>query len=166
MRQLAYLCATYLYYFRATNVSDVCLLPCRACLCSGYLATDSVLWLQYARFLRLTPKKVVDISTLSNRLWLAGIVFSLASSGAGMVRVRREARRSGLVRGEKDAETKGLIACVFPKDPSSRFSLPSTSSADHLPSFVLPSRGRRLQPARPARLADAPRWARPLYPGQ
>ena len=63
-----------------------------------------------------------------------------------MVRVRREARRSGLVRGEKDAETKGLIACVH--------AALRLLTARSLTLYTLYS--SRFQSARPARLADAP----------
>lgn len=88
---------------------------------SGYLSTDVVLWLQFAKVVRLPAARLAEISKLSNRCWLAGIALSLASGCAGLVRVRREARRSALVRGEKEVETKGLIACVLV--PSHSFSL-------------------------------------------
>ena len=81
--------------------------------CSGYLSTDMIVYLQSIKFLTLPPSKLNQTATLSNRLWLTGIVLSLVSGGAGLVRVRKEGQRLALVveeKGEGGVKSKALIA--------------------------------------------------------
>lgn len=107
-RQLAYLSVSPSPLKFSPTKTDK--LPRR--LLSGYLSTDTVLWLQHVRFLRLNPKTLADTTTLSNRFWIAGIALSVASSLSGLVRVRREAKRAGLIAGEKNGLTQSLVAFV------------------------------------------------------
>ncbi|KAL7417675.1 peroxisomal biogenesis factor 11 [Mrakia frigida] len=74
---------------------------CRQVAYAGYLSTDMVLYLQSIKFLSLPPAKLTQTATISNRLWLSGIVLSVVSGMAGLVRVRKEAQRLALVVDEK-----------------------------------------------------------------
>ncbi|CDZ96761.1 Peroxisomal biogenesis protein (peroxin) [Phaffia rhodozyma] len=80
---------------------------------AGYLTTDSVVYLQGIKFLNLNPDKFARTSKVSQRFWLAGILLSLISSAAGVVKVRKEAKRASLtVDNEKGdgARSKALVA--------------------------------------------------------
>lgn len=68
---------------------------------SGYLTTDTFLYLQSIKFLSLPTAQLAKINTLSQRCWLGGIVLSLASTTAGVMRVKRESNRLALVGGEE-----------------------------------------------------------------
>ncbi|GMK54958.1 hypothetical protein CspeluHIS016_0200140 [Cutaneotrichosporon spelunceum] len=61
-----------------------------------YLSTDSIIWLQFAKFLRLDKDKMARISRISQKAWFFGIVFSLISSVAGLVNLRAQSRRYAL----------------------------------------------------------------------
>jgi len=74
-----------------------------------------IIYLQSIKFLTLPSSKLTQTATISNRLWLTGIVLSLLSGAAGLVRVRKEGQRLALVveekgDGEGKAKTKALSA--------------------------------------------------------
>jgi len=45
---------------------------------AGYLAYDSIIWACNVKFLNLTKETKERVGTISNRFWLAGILFNLA----------------------------------------------------------------------------------------
>lgn len=73
-----------------------------------YLSTDTIVWLQFAKFLRLDKDKMARLNRISQKAWFYGIVLSLISSTASLVNLRAQSRRFALqadiARGdEKDA---------------------------------------------------------------
>ncbi|KAJ9094956.1 hypothetical protein QFC21_005748 [Naganishia friedmannii] len=81
----------------ASNVAQLSQIARQLCY-AGYLSTDMIVWLQSVRFLRIQADKFARINTISQRFWLSGIVLSLVSSSASMVRLRAEGRRLALTR--------------------------------------------------------------------
>jgi peroxin-11B len=88
---------------------------------AGYLALDAVVWANAVRFLLLKPTTAARINKAANRLWLAGILFSLTHGLLKAGRLAQDARRlrtGGY--GEKDlgaeterqAQVKALNSCV------------------------------------------------------
>lgn len=53
---------------------------------AGYLTLDAVVWLNAVKFIALEKETAVRVNKISQRFWLAGIVFSVA---AGVAKVRR-----------------------------------------------------------------------------
>ncbi|BEJ16585.1 hypothetical protein CspHIS471_0511900 [Cutaneotrichosporon sp. HIS471] len=76
-----------------------------------YLTTDSIVWLQFAKFLRIDKDKMAKISRISQKAWFFGILFSLVSSAAGLVNLRAQSRRFALqAEVTRDDEEKDAAA--------------------------------------------------------
>lgn len=71
-----------------------------------------LIYLQSVKFLRLTPTKVAETTKLSQRFWLAGILLSLLSTGAGLLKVRKETRRADLVVDREKGDSQRAKALV------------------------------------------------------
>ncbi|KAL1405449.1 Peroxisomal membrane protein PMP27 [Vanrija albida] len=61
-----------------------------------FLGTDSIVWLQFSKFLHLDKDKAARIQQISNKAWFIGLVLSLVSSGASLVNLRHQSRRFAL----------------------------------------------------------------------
>jgi peroxin-11B len=75
-----------------------------------YLTTDSIIWLQFAKFLRLDKDKMAKIGRISQKAWFYGIVFSLISSTASLVNLRAQSRRFALQADVSRADEKDAAA--------------------------------------------------------
>ncbi|TXT07165.1 hypothetical protein VHUM_03335 [Vanrija humicola] len=61
-----------------------------------FLGSDSLVWLQFAKFIRLDKDKAARLGQISNKAWFIGLVLSLISSGASLVNLRHQSRRFAL----------------------------------------------------------------------
>ncbi|KAG5648095.1 hypothetical protein DXG03_007130 [Asterophora parasitica] len=70
----------------------------------GYLSYDAVIWANAIKFITLDSETAKRVSKTSNRLWLAGIVFSLVNGVIKTARLTSEAKKlqPGKSWGEKD----------------------------------------------------------------
>jgi len=70
----------------------------------GYLSYDMLVWAQAIKFINLNPEKAKKVGKTSNRLWLAGILFSTVHSVLKYTRLTKEAKKLRATRkfGEKD----------------------------------------------------------------
>lgn len=59
----------------------------------GYLSLDAVVWANTIRFVALKPETAASVATLSNRLWVTGILFSIANGVAKNTRLAQESKR-------------------------------------------------------------------------
>ena len=46
---------------------------------AGYLTFDSLVWANSVRFVTFTPQRAAKVNKVSQRFWLAGILFSIAA---------------------------------------------------------------------------------------
>lgn len=75
-----------------------------------YLTTDSIVWLQFAKFLRLDKDKMARLGRVSQKAWFYGIVLSLISSTASLVNLRAQSRRFALRSDIAHADEKDAAA--------------------------------------------------------
>ncbi|KAG6846027.1 hypothetical protein H0H87_011075 [Tephrocybe sp. NHM501043] len=70
----------------------------------GYLSYDALVWANAIKFLNLNSETANKVAKTSNRLWLAGILFSLVNGVLKTVRLAQERKRLdvGTSYGEKD----------------------------------------------------------------
>ncbi|KAJ9098980.1 hypothetical protein QFC20_005798 [Naganishia adeliensis] len=101
----------------ASNVAQLTQIARQLCY-AGYLSTDMIVWLQSVKFLRIQADKFARINTISQRFWFSGIVLSLISSSASMIRLRAEGRRSRFEqdRGEGWTGRPGGSSCARTSD--------------------------------------------------
>ncbi|KAF9270341.1 peroxisomal biogenesis factor [Marasmius fiardii PR-910] len=59
----------------------------------GYLALDAVVWANTIKFVTLKPETATKVVTISNRFWVAGILFSIANGVAKNSRLAQETKR-------------------------------------------------------------------------
>ncbi|KAF9456539.1 peroxisomal biogenesis factor 11 [Collybia nuda] len=59
----------------------------------GYLAYDSIVWASAIKFLNLNPDTTKRVAKISNRFWLAGILFSITHSVLKIVRLNAEVHK-------------------------------------------------------------------------
>ena len=58
-----------------------------------FLSTDSLIWLQSVKVLRLDKDKFAKVTRVSMKAWIFGIILSLISSSASLVNLRAQSRR-------------------------------------------------------------------------
>ncbi|CAD6572398.1 MAG: Peroxisomal membrane protein PMP27, partial [Tremellales sp. Tagirdzhanova-0007] len=63
---------------------------------AGFLGTDMLFWLGTIRFLKYDKAKLKRIQDISMKFWFSGIVLSLVSSSASLVKLRADGRRFAL----------------------------------------------------------------------
>ncbi|KAF5375294.1 hypothetical protein D9758_000156 [Tetrapyrgos nigripes] len=70
----------------------------------GYLSTDAFIWANAVKFWSLNPETAAQVSKISNRFWLAGILFSIVHGTVKSLRLAREVDgvKKHQVWGEKD----------------------------------------------------------------
>nr|XP_018263134.1 uncharacterized protein I303_04626 [Kwoniella dejecticola CBS 10117]OBR85292.1 hypothetical protein I303_04626 [Kwoniella dejecticola CBS 10117] len=60
---------------------------------AGFFTNDMILWLGQVRFLKLDKVQLERFQRLTFKFWLSGIIFSLISSSASMVKLRADSKR-------------------------------------------------------------------------
>nr|XP_019010901.1 uncharacterized protein I206_04205 [Kwoniella pini CBS 10737]OCF49682.1 hypothetical protein I206_04205 [Kwoniella pini CBS 10737] len=60
---------------------------------AGFFTNDMIVWLGQVRFLKLDKFQLERFQRLTFKFWLSGIVFSLISSSASMVKLRADSKR-------------------------------------------------------------------------
>lgn len=68
----------------------------------GYLTLDAFAWANAIKFITLDPETAKKISRISNRFWLAGILFSITNAILKTARLTSESRKLQASRTEKD----------------------------------------------------------------
>ncbi|WWD17340.1 hypothetical protein CI109_101781 [Kwoniella shandongensis] len=63
---------------------------------AGFFTSDMMVWLGQIGFLRYDKEKLARFQRLTFKFWLAGIISSLISSSASLVRLRADSRRFAL----------------------------------------------------------------------
>ncbi|WWD02910.1 hypothetical protein V865_000952 [Kwoniella europaea PYCC6329] len=63
---------------------------------AGFFTNDMIVWLGQVRFLKLDKVQLERFQRLTFKFWLSGIVFSLISSSASIVKLRGDSRRFAL----------------------------------------------------------------------
>jgi len=71
----------------------------------GYLSYDTLIWANTVKFLSLQPETAKRVSKISNRFWLAGILFGLAH---GILELRRLSVEATSLRAKYKASEKGV----------------------------------------------------------
>lgn len=59
----------------------------------GFLIYDAIVWAHAVKFIKLLPSTSQEVSKISNRFWLAGIVFSIAHGFIKIVRLTNESKK-------------------------------------------------------------------------
>jgi len=65
----------------------------------GYLAYDAIVWANAVKFISLKPQVSQKVQRISNRFWLAGILFSITHAVFKAGRLTKEARE---IRGQDE----------------------------------------------------------------
>ncbi|KAK7463711.1 Peroxisomal membrane protein PMP27 [Stygiomarasmius scandens] len=95
----------------------------------GYLTFDAFVWANSIKFLSLKPETSTRVAKISNRFWLAGILFSLINGLVKSVRLARETRKLQGTQtwGEKgpgaEAERETRLSAVLAAQDNTRHQL-------------------------------------------
>ncbi|KAG6832453.1 hypothetical protein H0H92_001499 [Tricholoma furcatifolium] len=68
----------------------------------GYLSYDALVWANAIKFVSLSSETATRVAKISNRLWLAGILFSLVNGALKSMRLANERKKLNAKVGEKD----------------------------------------------------------------
>nr|ODN88309.1 hypothetical protein L203_02919 [Cryptococcus depauperatus CBS 7841] len=82
---------------------------------AGFHTNDMLVWLAQVRFLKLDKAMAAKYQRLMYKFWFAGIMCSLISSSASLIRLRADSKRFALSaeiakRGEKEAQDPQEVA--------------------------------------------------------
>jgi len=97
----------------------------------GYLSYDVLVWANTIKFIKLTPENAKRVAKISNRFWLAGILFSIVN---GVIKTRRLSQESKSLRNLPEAEEKSVSQAA---DRETRLAVVSRSQATTRRQFII-----------------------------